>query len=76
MSRREWVIAELHRLARVAMGIQARFSAYIALHQAACLNEDRQEIQERRDQIHDVVDMLLDNGEAIQRLSAEVETLR
>lgn len=75
MSRRDDIAAELQRLARVAVGIQARYGAYMALHGAACLNGDRQEIQQRRDEVHGVLDALLDNGEAIQRLTNEVDTL-
>lgn len=75
MTRREVLITELQRLGRVAVGIQERYGAYFALHRAACLNNDPKEIEERRQQIHDTVDMLLDNGESIQRLSQEVETL-
>lgn len=75
MTRREWVLAELQRLGRVAAGIQERYSAYFALHRAACMNDDPQEIQERRGQLHDTLDSLLDNGEAIHKLSTEVEQL-
>jgi len=74
MGRREWLIAELTRLGRVATSIQQRYGAYLALHRAACINQDNQEMQQRREEIHGVVDALLDNGEAIQRLTDEMES--
>ena len=75
MTRRQEVTVELQRLGKVAVGIQARYGAYLALHQAACLHGDFKQAQEHREQVHTVVDALLDNGEAIQRLSNELETL-
>lgn len=75
MRDRAEVNAELTRLGRVAQGIQARYGAYIALHQAACLHGDYKEAQEHREQVHTVVDALLDNGEAIQRLVNEADAL-
>ncbi len=72
--RREWVVQELRRLGKVAAGIQARWQAYFGLHNAACMNDDPVEMQERREQLHDTLDMLLDNGEAIQKLTNEADT--
>jgi len=76
MTRYEQIAIELQRLGKVAMNIQARYSAYLSLHLAAAMNEDPVELTERRGQCHDTLDALLDNGEAIQRLTNEVETLR
>lgn len=74
-TRREQIVAELQRLGRVAMTIHLRYEAYFSLHRAACVNEDRQEIEERRGQLHDTLDTLLDNGEAIQLLTNESERI-
>lgn len=66
---------ELARLARVANGIQTRYQAHFALHGAACYSQNSDEIQQRRDDLHTVLDALLDNGEAIHKLTYELETL-
>jgi hypothetical protein len=66
------VMTELDRLARVALGIQNRYSAHFQLHVAACLNKDEQEMQQRRDELHTVLDSLLDNQESIQRANDEL----
>ncbi len=60
-------ITELTRLARVATGIQNRYSAHFQLHVAACLNKDEPEMRQRRDELHTILDALLDNQESIQR---------
>ncbi len=75
MTEREQIAAKLHQLGKVAMNIQARYSAYMSLHLAASMNEDPVELAERRGQCHDTLDALLDNGEAIQHLSNVLETL-
>lgn len=74
-TRREQVTRELARLGRVAVGLQTRYQAHFALHNAACYADNPTEIQQRRDDLHTVLDALLDNGEAIQKLSIELETL-
>lgn len=63
------LVSELNRLARVAQGIQNRYSAHFQLHTAACLNKDEQEMRQRRDELHTILDNLLDNAEAIQRIN-------
>ena len=75
MTRREQIVAHLQSLGRVAQGLQMRYQAYFSLHTAACMNGDQQELQQRRDDLHTVLDVLLDNGEAIHRLTIELETL-
>jgi hypothetical protein len=75
VTRREEIADELSRLASVAAGIQLRYQAHFSLHQAACLNGDHSEIAQRRDELHTIMDALLDNGEAIQRLAKEAERL-
>jgi len=72
---REKICIELQRLSNVALELQDRNQAHFALHRAACLAADAEEILERRQALHVTLDRLLDNGEAIQRLTAELETL-
>jgi hypothetical protein len=69
------VTSELERLGRVAMGIQQRYAAHFQLHTAACLNRDEQEMRQRREELHTVLDALLDNGESVQKLSDELVEL-
>jgi len=69
------VCNELTRLARVATGIQQRYSAHFSLHMAACLNRDEKEMRQRRDELHTLLDSLLDNQEAIQRATDQLEKL-
>jgi hypothetical protein len=69
------VVRELERLARVAQGIQNRYGAHFSLHIAACLNRDEQEMRQRRDELHTILDSLLDNQEAIQRATDELTEL-
>lgn len=66
------VVQELERLAKVAQGIQQRYIGHFALHTAACLKGDREEMQQRRDELHTILDSLLDNGESVQRLEDEL----
>jgi hypothetical protein len=75
VTRREEITAELYKLGKVAMNIQARYGAYMSLHLAAAMNQDATELAERRGQCHDVLDALLDNCEGIERLKNESETL-
>jgi hypothetical protein len=73
MTREERIITELQRLARVANSISSRYAAHIALHRAACLNGNAEEMTQRRDELHTLLDSILDNSEEIQRLHDEVE---
>lgn len=75
MSRQADIHRELHRLGRVASGIQERYTAYFSLHRAAAANQDKQEMAQRREDLHTVLDAMLDNGEAIAHLAHELETL-
>jgi rRNA pseudouridine-1189 N-methylase Emg1 (Nep1/Mra1 family) len=63
------VALELERLARVASEIEQRYIAHFALHRAACLHRDPEEMRLRRDQLHTILDTLLDNGESVQKLT-------
>lgn len=76
MRSRDETVNELVRLGRLALSIDERLRAYLALHIAACMNWDEQEMQTRRDEVHAVIDSLLDNAESIHRLTAELERLR
>lgn len=73
MTARETISKELNRLARVAQGIQTRYQAFFSLHDAAAANEDKDEMAQRRDELHTVLDALLDNGEHIHRLTNELQ---
>ena len=75
MTRHDYITRELTRLARVASGLQLRYQAHFSLHQAASMAGNENEICQRRDDLHTVLDALMDNGEAIQRLIRELETL-
>lgn len=75
MTRREEIAIELNRLAKVAVGIQLRYQAFMTLHAAASANCDEQELTQRRDELHTVLDALLDNGEAVDRLKSVLETI-
>jgi predicted nucleic acid-binding Zn-ribbon protein len=75
-TRVEEITAEFRRRASVANGIEQRLAAHFSLHRAACLNRDNQEIQQRRDELHTVLDALLDNWEAVQSLIAELQELQ
>lgn len=75
MTRRDEIVRELQRLQRVAGGIQQRYQAHFMLHNAATANADKEEMGRRRDELHAVLDVLLDNGEAIAALTAELEAL-
>lgn len=75
MHRRDEINLELQRLARVAGGLQMRYRAHLDLHSAAAMARNKDELVQRRDDVHTVLDALLDNGEAIQTLIAELETL-
>jgi hypothetical protein len=66
------IVRELERLARVAQGIQQRYAAHFQLHVAACLNKDEQEMRLRRDELHTILDALLDNQEAVQRVTDQL----
>ncbi len=71
----EETISELTRLARVAQGIQNRYAAHFQLHVAACLNKDEVEMKQRRDELHTILDALLDNAESIQRTNDKLQDL-
>jgi hypothetical protein len=63
---------QLEHLARVAQTLQGKYAAHMALHQAAVLEEDKEQMSEHRRSLHVLLDRLLDNGEAVQRLSDEL----
>ena len=72
VNRANGIVAELTNLARVAVVIQKRYGAHFELHAAAVLNRDTQEMVQRRDELHTILDALLDNGESVQRLQDEL----
>ncbi len=65
----------LEEAARVAAIIQNRYAAHFQLHVAACLNADKQEMAQRRDELHTILDSMLDNQERIQHLTDEMTKL-
>ncbi len=69
------VCRDMERFARNAESIQGRYAAYFQLHVAACLDKDKERIQEYRQALHVLLDQLLDNQEAIQRTSDELAQL-
>lgn len=75
MARHQEIITELQRLGRVATSLQTRYSAHFSLHQVAAMAGDRQEIAQRRDELHTILDVILDNGESIHRLTEELHRL-
>lgn len=62
---------ELVTRARIAESIQAKYLAHLGLHSAAVLDSDKDQIMEHRQALHVLLDRLLDNGEAVQRLLDE-----
>lgn len=60
--------AELRRVGLVAASLQARYQAHIALHRAACMTGTPAELEQRRDEVHTILDVLLDNEQDLQRL--------
>lgn len=75
MTRREQITAELARLGQVAQGLYLRQGAHMNLYSAALISRDVEEVELRRDELHTLLDALLDNGEAINRLARELESL-
>lgn len=75
MTRQEQIVRQLQNLERGAAGLALRYPAHFNLHLAACLNGDREEITRRRDELHTVLDALLDNTEAVQHLQRELVRL-
>lgn len=74
-TRAQQVVADLQDKARVAVVIQKRYAAHFELHGAALLNRDWQECAQRRDELHTILDALLDNAESIQRLNDELTAI-
>lgn len=74
-ARAQQVITELQDKARVALVIQKRYGAHFELHGAAVLNRDRQEMAQRRDELHTILDSLLTNAEEIACLNDELAQL-
>lgn len=65
---------ELQRLATLANELDARYAGQLAMHRAACIAADKDELLERRQALHVTLDRLLDNGEALQALAREAHT--
>jgi hypothetical protein len=74
-TRLQTLVSELQRLERVATEIQQRYVAHFGLHTAACLHRDPKEMAQRRDELHTILDSLLDNGESVQRVTDELLAL-
>lgn len=72
MTRRQQIGVQLAQLQRGAEGLALRYPAQFSLHHAACLNGDREEIDRRRRELHDTLDCLLDNREAVEYVRAEL----
>lgn len=64
--------AELNRLAAEADALQKRYGAYLALHDAACMAGNEKEMEERRNECHALLDLVLDNSQAVHRASREL----
>ena len=75
-TRAQQIVVELKDKARVALVIQKRYGAHFELHCAAALNRDRQEMAQRRDELHTILDALLSNAEEVQALSDELAVLQ
>jgi hypothetical protein len=69
------VSRRLETLSRNAEGISSKFSAHLALHAAAVLEGDREQMSEHRRSLHVILDRLLDNGEQIQKCNDELAEL-
>jgi 1,4-alpha-glucan branching enzyme len=70
------LVCELRRLSQAADGIQIRWVAYFNLHVAASISGDREELERRRGEMHDILDALLDNSEAVEYIKRELLTLQ
>jgi hypothetical protein len=64
-------LEELARLRDEFNSVALRMGAYFELHKAASLKGDPQEMQQRRDELHTVLDVSLDTTEHFQRLCRE-----
>jgi hypothetical protein len=67
--------AELNRLAAEADGLNKRYGAYLALHDAACMAGNEKEMEERRLECHAMLDAVLDNSQAVHRASRELRQI-
>lgn len=67
--------AELHRLAAEADGLQKRYGAYLMLYDAACMAGRDEEVMQRRDDCHTLLDSILDNAASVHRLTREVHAI-
>lgn len=67
--------AELNRLAAVADGLQKRYTAHLMLYEAACLARSDQEIAQRREECHTLLDAILDNSRDVSFRGLELRKL-
>lgn len=75
MAQIQEITRKLEAASRTAEVIRNRYAAHFQLHTAACLNRDAKEMTERRDELHTILDALLDNGESLQRYVDELHNL-
>ena len=67
--------AELTRLAGEAEALQKRYSAYLTLYDAACMARNENEITQRREECHTLLDAILDNARAVHYRARELQDL-
>jgi hypothetical protein len=67
--------AELNALVSQGEGLHQRYQAHLLLHDAAAISGNRDEIEQRRDECHTVLDAFLDNAESVRRVGREIERL-
>jgi hypothetical protein len=66
---------ELNQLAAHADGLQKRYTAHLMLYEAACMAGNEDEIKQRREECHTLLDDILDNTMSVQKLSRELRVL-
>ena len=67
--------AELNQLAAQADGLQKRYSAHLMLYDAACMADNADEITQRREELHTLLDTILDNAQEVHFRSRELQKL-
>lgn len=69
------LIEELLHLASVSEGLKLRNEAGVALYNAALLSNDQQGAADQRENLHILLDSLLDNGARLHKLRMELRSL-
>lgn len=75
MSTREELAREVVRLARIGESANARYSAHLMLHTLAARSQDAGDMVQRRDELHTILDVVLDNSESIERANNQLLSL-